>query len=88
MPAALRHQPCSYVKELLARRIASLLSGESAAAWVARVAAARAKDTVRCGREGTEIAVTRAGAAVAYRNGVLDVLRLAADAIDTALAAL
>ena len=79
---------CSYVQDLLARRISGLLRGESASAWAARAAAARAKDAVRCGRDGTEIAVTRAGAAVAYRNGVLDVLQLATYAVETALAAL
>jgi len=86
--AANERAACSYIKDLLARRIAGLLSGETAAAWATRVAAARAKDAIRCGRDGTEIAVTRASAAIAYRNGLLDVLQLAADAVDTALAAL
>jgi hypothetical protein len=86
--AANERAACSYVKDLLARRIAALLSGETAAAWTTRVVSARAKDAIRCGRDGTEIAVTRAGAAIAYRNGLLDVLQLAADAVDTALAAL
>ena len=80
----------TYISELLARRIAALLRGDSAAAWAQRVAAARAKDAVRCSSDGAsgEIAVTRAGAAVAYRNGLLDVLQLAAHAAQTALAAL
>jgi len=76
----------SYVRDLLARRIAALLRGESAAEWAARVAEARAADALRCGSEGTEIAVTRVGASVAYRNGILDVLQHAADAAEAALA--
>ena len=88
LSAANEQAALKYIQELLARRITGLLRGDSAATWAQRVAAARAKDAIRCSRDGAEIAVTRAGAALAYRNGLLDVLQLAAHAVETALTAL
>jgi hypothetical protein len=72
-----------YIASLLQRRVAALLGGQSRDAWAARVAAARAADALRCGRRGDEVAVTPAGAAVAYRDSLLQVL-LAALAAATA----
>ena len=88
--AANERAALTYINELLARRIAGLLRGDSAAVWAQRVAAARAKDAVWCrrGSDSAEVAVTRSGAAVAYRNGLLDVLQLAARVVETALDAL
>ncbi len=71
--------------DLLGRRVAALLRGETQEAWAARVASARAADALPCGRLHAEIAVTQAGATVAYRAGTLLVLQEALAAARAAL---
>jgi hypothetical protein len=77
-----------YIGDLVSRRIASLLCGDTREAWAARVAAARAADALQCSAGGAPCAVTQAGAVVAYRDGTLGVLLAAQAAASDDAAAL
>ena len=77
-----------YIGELVSRRIAALLRGDTREAWAASVAAARAADALQCSADGVPCAVTQAGAVVAYRDGTLRVLLAAQAAASDAAAAL